>query len=303
MLSGVFPAALTMFDRAGNLDREATADHLRWLVRSGAHGVVVGGTSGEFIGLTDQERVQLFEVAVQAVGGAVPVIVGTGSFSTRKTIELTNVAAAAGADGAIVILPYYQRPQIAEVIEHYRQVGRAADLPIMVYNNPANSAAPELSPDHLAELYAEGVIHAVKATHPTVHQVQETVLITGGKLAVFYGSFMAPLEALAGGAHGWISGILNVATPEAVQMWEALKEGDLITARGVAARVTAVRRIFTRQQLGNVGDLSIYRGMLRVWGRPAGYCRTPLLDLDSDQMATLEGILGGIYGSASAKLA
>ena len=217
---GIFPAALTMFDRQGGLDEDATSAHLDRLIAAGAHGVVVGGTSGEFIGLTERERLRLVEVAVAAVAGRVPVIAGTGWFSTHETIALTRAAADAGADGAIVILPYYQKPTVAEIMEHFRAVGRASPIPVMVYNNPANSSAPPLEAAHLGELYADGYVHAVKSTFPTVHQVHEVRAVTDEGFRVFYGSFMAPLEGMAGGAHGWISGILNVATADAVDALE-----------------------------------------------------------------------------------
>src|SRR4051812_18992415 len=96
--SGIYPAALTMFDTHGHLDEDATAAHLDRLIRDGAHGVVVGGTSGEFIALTDSERRRLVAVAVAAVAGRVPVIAGTGWFATAETIALTRAAADAGAD-------------------------------------------------------------------------------------------------------------------------------------------------------------------------------------------------------------
>src|SRR5262245_42706284 len=136
---GVFPAALTMFDAAGALDEAATARHLERLIHEGVHGVVVGGTSGEFISLTDSERRRLVEVAVEAVSGRIPLVVGTGYFSTTETIRLTRFAEAAGAAGAIVILPYYQRPSVEEVVGHFDQIGAATSLPVLVYNNPANS--------------------------------------------------------------------------------------------------------------------------------------------------------------------
>src|SRR3954451_4462543 len=127
---GVLPAALTMFDDAGALFEDARAAHLERLLADGAHGVVVGGTSGEFISLTEAERRRLIEVGVEAIGGRVPVVAGTGWFSTAETIRLTRFAEEAGADGAIVILPYYQRPTVAEMVDHFEAVDAATSLPV-----------------------------------------------------------------------------------------------------------------------------------------------------------------------------
>src|ERR1700680_119024 len=117
--AGIFPASLTMFDAAGNLDERATATHIERLVDEGAHGVVVAGTSGEFIVLDPAERVRVIEVAVAAVRGRVPVIAGTGHSSTAETIRLTKRAAEIGAGGASVIRPYCMRPTPAEAMERF----------------------------------------------------------------------------------------------------------------------------------------------------------------------------------------
>jgi len=289
--NGIYPAALTMFDEAGRFDESATAAHLDRLVRDGAHGVVVGGTSGEFIGLSDGERRRLIDLAVQAVGGRVPVIAGTGWYSTSETIRLTEYAAAAGADGAIVILPYYQRPSEAEVLEHFRIVGRASPIPIMIYNNPTNSSAPALEPALLRELYEGGYAQAVKSTFSTVHEIHELRAITDEGFRVFYGSYMAPLEAMAGGAHGWVSGILNVVTSDAVELWTAMRAGDLDRARAAWRAILPVKLIYTRELLGPVSSLAIYRGILRLRGQVAGHCRAPLLDLTPEQTETLRSLL------------
>ncbi len=105
---GIFPAALTMFDANGNLDEAATAEHWQWLIDEGADGLVVCGTSGEFIALQPDEQRRLYALAVQTAKGRVPVVAGTGHYTTQLTIEQTRAARDVGADAAIVILPYYQ---------------------------------------------------------------------------------------------------------------------------------------------------------------------------------------------------
>jgi 4-hydroxy-tetrahydrodipicolinate synthase len=290
--TGIVPASLTMFTERGDLDDEAQARQLDRLIREGAHGLVVAGTSGEFIGLTDAERRHLVEASVAAVGGRVPVIAGTGHFSTAETIRLTEHAAAAGADAAIVILPYYQHPTHAEVMAHFRAVGRAvAPFPILVYNNPANSGAPALSAHDLRALYEEGLAVGVKSTFPTVHQVGEVRAVTDDGFRVFYGSFMAPLEGLAGGAHGWISGILNVVVPDAVTLLDAINRSDLAAARAAWARIAPIRRLYTDAALGPIGDLALYRAILRLRGETAGFCRAPLAELSTEQIEKLRTLL------------
>lgn len=289
--AGIYPAALTMFDATGRLDEASTAAHIERLLENGAHGVVIAGTSGEFVTMDDADRQRTIEVAVKAVRGRVPVIAGTGYVSTAATIRLTEYAASVGADGAIVILPYYQRPTVEEVMEHFREVGRASPIPIMIYNNPVNSGAPALSALQIRELYEAGFAQAVKSTFPTVHQVHEVRAETDDGFRAFYGSFMAPLEGMAGGAHGWISGILNVVTADAVELWAAMQVGDLVRARETWARILPIKLLYTRQPLGPTSDLAIYRGILRLRGEQGGYCRAPLLDLTTEQMQRLRTLL------------
>ena len=285
------PASLTMFDADGRLDLPATRDHVAQLVDDGADGIVVAGTSGEFIALEDRERRQVIEAAVEGADRRVPVIAGTGCYSTLETIVLSRDAARIGADGVIVILPYYQRPSLDEIRAHLLAVGASVDIPVMAYNNPTNSAAPPLGARDLAELYRAGAIAAVKSTFPTVHEVHEARAITDEGFRVFYGSFMAPLEGLAGGAHGWISGILNVVLADAKTLFAAMAVGDLAAARAAWARILPLRQLYTTRALGEVSDLVIYRAILDGRGRHGGHSRLPLRPLSAEARRRLDSLI------------
>jgi 4-hydroxy-tetrahydrodipicolinate synthase len=179
------------------------------------------------------------------------------------------------------------RPTRDEVLGHFRDVSAASSLPVLLYNNPANSGTDALDARDIGMLYAEGVLHGVKSTFPTVHQVAEAMDETGPDFRAFYGGFTAPLSGLAEGAHGWISGVLNVALSEALQLWDAIGKGDLDTARTAAAAIRQYRYLYSRQPLGAVSDLAIYRSILKLRGQHGGYCRSPLRDLSADQARVL----------------
>jgi 4-hydroxy-tetrahydrodipicolinate synthase len=250
--------------------------------------VVVAGTSGEFVSLTEAERRRVIEVAVETVDGRVPVVAGTGFASTSATLAMTRAAEDIGADGVIVILPYFLIPSVAEIMDHLRAVSGSTSLPIMVYNNPRNSAAPGLSSHDLATLYAEGTVHAVKSTFPTVHQVHELRHATDDDFRVFYGSFIAPLEGFAAGAQGWISGILNVAVAEAVELWQAIVvDRDLDAAQRAMAKILPLKYLYTQSILGPVSDLVIYRALLDLRGGHGGHSRAPLAGLGPEQRTRL----------------
>ena len=110
---------------------------------------------------------------------------------------------------------------------------------------------------------------------------------------VFYGSFQAPLEALAGGAHGWISGILNVVLADALELWAAIASSDLDAARSAWSRIAPFRRLYTEGPLGPVSDLAIWRAVLTLRGQVGGHCRRPILDLDEAQRGRLAALLAG----------
>jgi len=222
----------------------------------------------------------------------VPVIYGSGHYSTKLTLELSEAAAKYGADALIVILPYYQKPSKPAVIEHYRQVRRGTNLPLMLYNNPGNSACVELSPRDIAQLVNEDVLHMVKSTFGTVEPVHDLSYLVGDRMAIFYGSFLAAFEGLAAGAHGWISGVLNVATPAAKAMYQAIVvENDVHKGFRIWKKILPIVHLYTHQQVGPVSDLATYRSMLKFWGHEGGFCRNPFFPLDEKQEATLRRLL------------
>lgn len=291
-LGGIFPAALTMFREDGAFDPDATVAHVDRLVAQGAEGVVLAGTSGEFISLSSDERRLLVREVAAAVGDRIPIIVGTGAFATDESIRLTRDAMDAGATAALVILPYYQRPHRAEVLEHFRAVSRATGAPLFVYNNPTNSGTDALSGDDLGLLESEGHVVGVKSTFPTVHQTYEALVATTPAFRAFHGGLNAPLEGLAAGACGWISGILNVAVPAALRLRDAVGSGDLAAARDVWAReLLPIRFIYTKNLLGPINDLELYRSILRLRGIDPGFSRRPLLPLTEEQNVRLASFL------------
>jgi len=285
---GIFPAGMTFFDADGNLDKRATLSHWEWLVEQGVHGLVVAGTSGEFITLTIEERIELFRLAVENFGGKTPIIAGTGHASTKLTIEMSQEAQQIGADAFIVILPYFSKPPMGSVVEHYRALRKKTDRPIMLYNNPNNTACAALSPPQIAQLVEEDVLHMVKSTMESVVPIHDLSLFAGDEMRIFYGSFLSAFEAFAGGAHGWISGVLNVTANKAMQMYRAIVETDnLDKGRRLWNQILPIVHLYTYQKLGPAADIPIYRGMLELNGREGGYSRLPFIPLTPQQMELL----------------
>jgi 4-hydroxy-tetrahydrodipicolinate synthase len=289
---GIFPAALTMFDRDNNLDEEGCARHWDWLIRQGVDGLVIAGTSGEFIAMENGERLRLFKLAKDVCGGRVPLIFGSGHYSTKYTIELSQAAQDLGADAIIIILPYYQKPPKPAVIRHFRDVRTAVNLPIMLYANPSNTACVDLTPRDIARLVDEDIVHMVKATYETVVPVHDLRFLVGDRMAIFYGSFQAPFEALTARADGWISGILNVIPKAAKLMYRAIvAENDAQRGFEIWKRILPLVHLYTHQQIGPVSDLATYRSILNFWGLKGGYSRNPFYPLDQAEEQRLRELL------------
>jgi len=290
---GIFPAALTMFDKENRLDEAATAKHWEWLIdKQHADGLVIAGTSGEFIAMDSEERKQVFRLARDVVRGRVPVIYGSGHYSTKITIELSEEAEKCGADAVIVILPYFQKPTKTAVIEHFRRVRKAVNVPVMLYNNPGNSACVDFNPAEVRDLVNEDVVHMVKSTYGTVEPIHDLSYLLDDRIAIFYGSFLAGFEGLCAGAHGWISGLLNVATGPARELYKAVVvDNDVQRGLKIWKRILPLVHSYTYQQIGPVSDLAIYRSILNLWGLEGGYSRDPFFPLDQVQVEKLRGIL------------
>jgi 4-hydroxy-tetrahydrodipicolinate synthase len=299
MIGGIFPAMLTMFKENGDLDGEATQRHADWLISQGANGLVVTGTSGEFIALTEDERKQVMSLVIQAVGKRVPVYVCTSFYSDQRTITLTEYAEAQGASGVVLLPPYYMKPPKAAIIEHFRTVRRNTGLPIMLYNNPFYAGTVELTPWDIAALVNDGVFQSIKHTYESPAGVHDLRYLTPDSFRVFHGGFRTALEGLAAGAHGWISGFLNAMPAKAVELYQAAcVDFDLQRAQAVWRQMIPFTHLFYAPNgLGGANDLSIWRAYLELIGQHGGYSRPPFYPISQaqrDQLAALmrkEGIL------------
>jgi 4-hydroxy-tetrahydrodipicolinate synthase len=290
-IHGIFPAAMTMFDADGSIDAEATARHIEFLIANGAHGIIAAGTSGEFIAMTEQERIYVIQLIVEAAQGRVPVYAGTGHFSTRLTIEMTQAAERLGANGAIIIQPYYQKPPKPAIIEHFLAVRRETGLPIMLYNNPQYAGCAEFTSREVARLAEDGVIQSVKSTFESVVPVQDLTHFCDQRFRIFYGSFNAPMEAFFSGAHGWVSGFLNLFTKQCCGLYTACCEGNVAHARAIWQWLLPFKHLYTQQTLGPVNDLAIYRAGLDLLGLHGGYSRPPFNPLTASQREGLKQLM------------
>jgi 4-hydroxy-tetrahydrodipicolinate synthase len=229
MFEGVLTALVTPF-RDGAIDERALHELVEMQITAGVDGLVPCGSTGEAATLSHDEHRRVVEVVVAATRGRVAVVAGTGSNSTREAIELTRHAKEAGADAALLISPYYNKPTPDGIVEHYAAVGREASLPLIAYNIPGRTAS-NILPATMARIAEIEQVVGVKEACGDLHQIAQTIAATPDDFAVLAGDDWATLPVLALGGQGVISTSSNLVPAEMVEMVRAFRAGDLPRAK------------------------------------------------------------------------
>jgi 4-hydroxy-tetrahydrodipicolinate synthase len=235
-IRGVITAMATPFHEDGGLDDAGARRLARHLVEHGSHGLVLSGTTGEGPTLSDDEKLALFRAVRDEIGGDATLILGTGSNDTLHTVELTKIAAEAGADAAIVVTPYYNKPNRDGLLAHYRAVSDVG-LPIVLYNIPSRTAL-NIAPDLLAELALLPNVVAVKQAND-----EELGPIEG--LDVLAGNDVAFRPTIEFGGGGGILVASHLVGPQMLEMWDAGQEGDLERVRQIDAELQPIYEAMT----------------------------------------------------------
>jgi len=225
MFQGSIVALITPL-RDGRVDEDAFRAFVDWQIAEGTQGLVPVGTTGESPTLSHAEHRRVVELCVEAAAGRVPVIAGTGSNSTEEAIELTRHAAEAGADAALVVTPYYNKPTQDGLYAHYRAIHDAADLPLIIYNIPGRSVV-DMSVQTMARLAELPRIVGVKDATADLVRPLRTRLAIGPDFCQLSGEDATATAFLAQGGHGCISVTANVAPALCARMQRAWREGDL----------------------------------------------------------------------------
>lgn len=231
MFEGVLTALVTPF-RDGDLDENALRDLIERQIEAGVDGLVPCGSTGESATLSNAEHEAVVEITVEAARGRVPVVAGTGSNSTAEAIEYTRHAKRAGAAGALLISPYYNKPTQQGIFEHYAAVACAAQLPLFVYNIPSRTGS-NILPATMARLAELEYVVGVKEACGNLGQVSELIARCPDDFDVLSGDDALTLPLLAIGARGVISTTSNVAPAEMCELVRAFRAGDAARARAI----------------------------------------------------------------------
>jgi 4-hydroxy-tetrahydrodipicolinate synthase len=235
VFQGVFTALVTPF-RDGALDERALHDLVELQIGAGVDGLVPCGSTGEAATLSHAEHRRVVEVVVAAARGRVQVLAGTGSNSTAEAIALTRHAKEAGADGALLISPYYNKPTQQGIVAHYAEIARQTAFPLVIYNIPGRTASNVL-PDTLARLAEIEQVVGVKEASGSLDQMAHVIAAVPDAFAVLSGDDSLTLPLLAIGGAGVISTCSNLVPAEMVELVRAFRAGDVERARALHYRL------------------------------------------------------------------
>jgi 4-hydroxy-tetrahydrodipicolinate synthase len=225
MFRGSIVALITPF-RAGKIDEKAFQNLVEWQIAQGTNGLVPCGTTGESPTLSHKEHMRVVELCVEVAKGRVPVIAGTGSNSTEEAINFARHAKQAGADGQLVVTPYYNKPTQEGLYRHYKALHDAVDLPMIIYNIPPRSVV-DMTVETMARLAKLPGVVGVKDATADLARPAKTRLAIGPKFIQLSGEDATAVPFLAQGGHGCISVTANVAPKECALMHAAWAAGDM----------------------------------------------------------------------------
>lgn len=277
---GTYTVMITPFDESGGIDLPAMADFVDWQITEGIHGLVPLGSTGEFLSLSDDERSAVAETVIRTAAGRVPVLIGTGAEYTDDVIRYSREAEAMGADGVMIIPPFYSTPTEDELFEHYRRIGEALSLPVMIYNNPA-TANVDLTPRIVERLSRIDNIRYIKESTMDVTRIRDILDYCGDRMTVFGG--IMGFESFLAGAEGWVAVGSNVMPKEMARLFSLWADDrDFDGAKALYKQVLPVIRAVAGHRY-----VSASKAALGLMGRYVGGPRAPRLPLPASEMPDL----------------
>ena len=238
MFSGSLIPIITPF-KDGAIDEKGLLQLIEFHIAAGSDGIIPCGTTGESATLSHQEHERIIDICVEAVNRRVPVIAGTGSNNTCEAVKLTRYAKTAGADGALLITPYYNRPTQEGLYQHYRTIASEVDIPLILYNVPGRTGV-NMMPDTVARLAELPSIVGIKEATGSLRHVCDIIHLCGADFDVFSGDDFTNYAILAVGGRGVISVTANIVPERIAAMCDAFAAGDHTTALEIHYRLISL---------------------------------------------------------------
>jgi 4-hydroxy-tetrahydrodipicolinate synthase len=293
VLGDVLTAVVTPFGRDGSVNLDSFRRLCVHLVENGSDGLVVAATTGEAPTLTDEERLELFATAVDAVGGRATVVAGTGTYSTAHSVHLTAQAHELGVDGFLVVTPYYNKPPVRGIVAHFRAIADATDRPIIAYNIPQRVVL-NLEPETLAELAEIPNVRAVKQA--TTDPAQARRIVENTDLVLYAGNDDLLLPFLELGGSGGVFVYTHLVGPRVQELIARYREGDVEAARAIDAELGPLI-----EALAVTTNPIPVKAALNMLGHEVGGHRLPLVEASEEEQATIREALEQVGVLAAAR--
>ena len=288
----VMTAMITPFDRAGEVDYERMAELSKHLVENGSDSLLVAGTTGESPTLTTSEKLKLFETVRKAadeagasLGKKIPVIVGTGGNNTKASVEFTREAAKTGADAALVVVPYYNKPSQEGMYHHFVSVAEASELPVIMYNIPGRTGVNML-PDTIAKLSRHEKIVAVKEAAGSLEQVSQIRQTAEEGFEIYSGDDSLTLPMLSVGAEGVISVASHILGSDINKMCTEFFKGNVKEAETLHKKLYELFKVLFITS----NPVPVKYALGKVW-KDVGGVRLPLFEMGDDEKAKVDAVL------------
>ena len=278
-IEGIFIPMVTPFNADETINFNGIKEVTEYLIKNGVSGLIPSGSTGEMVAMTKEEQIKVNDAVCKAAAGRVKVFCSTGAYRTRDVVDMSKAAEASGADGVMVVTPWYMAPNEKELFLHYETLRKAISIPVMVYHNPYYSTCL-MTDSFMAKLYNEGLIDAVKERQADVYRQQNLRALTDDYFGIFYGYDICPVESLSCWADGWVCGTGNLFPAENTKVYHLAKARKMEEAMKYHfEKIRPYLPLFTTSTAEGMPCpwLTVIKEGMKLRGVDAGYSRKPVI--------------------------
>lgn len=284
-IKGLFTAIITPFDKEGGLDEEGLRSNIDFQIEQGVDGIVPVGTTGESATLSEEEHKKVVEISIDQVNGRILVLAGTGSNNTSEAIDYTRHAKDAGADAALMITPYYNKPTQEGIYQHYKKVAEEVDIPIILYTVPSRTMV-NIEPETTKRLSEISNIIGIKDASGNLNQVSREIMLCGDDFAVLSGDDSLNLPLISLGGRGAISVASNIVPREMGDLVRSALNGNLERARELHYKLYPLCKILFIET-----NPAPVKAAMNMIGLSAGDPRLPLVSVRKESEEKIRSVL------------
>lgn len=285
---GIISPHITPFTKNGDIDEVALRKNVDFWIEGGVHGLATCASNGEAVYMNSEERKQVLKVVLDQASGRVPVIAGTGAPGTRDAIAQTREAKDLGVDAVLVVTPYFFSPKQEEILEYYKDIAEAVDIPIILYNVPKFTGV-NMEPWVVAQLAEYDNVVGVKDSSGDMRQMQLLLNMAGDKISILSGVGNLIYPNLASGGQGGVAAVANIVPSRCVEIYERFLRGDPRGSREAQAEIIVLNDFVTR-----LHGVPAIKAAMNLLGQRGGYPRRPLLPISERLMEELKRILASL---------